>query len=229
MRPQIFTTTALTNDPDGIFEDQTTAGAGSLTLDGALVESGVAYCYGSTGTTKQGQLIAIEGTGNNSGVVATITGTFGGATVTEDVTLANNGTATSSNYFNTVSSITVDGAVTGNIEGGWLSASTDAAATLAYKTDSVQNPFNASLAVTLSSGASLTYTVQHTFDLPQEDYGDVGWDNSATWFNSDGITSKTANDNSNYAFTVQGTRLVINSYTSGTAKYTYTQAYGNSG
>jgi hypothetical protein len=69
MRPQIFTTTALTNDPDGIFEDQTTAGAGSLTLDGALVESGVAYCYGSTGTTKQGQLIAIEGTGNNSGVV----------------------------------------------------------------------------------------------------------------------------------------------------------------
>ena len=68
MRPQVFTTTALTNDANGIFEDQTTAGAATLTLNGALVESGVAYCYGLTGTNAQGQLIAIEGTGNNSGI-----------------------------------------------------------------------------------------------------------------------------------------------------------------
>ena len=228
MRPQVFTTTALTNDANGIFEDQTTAGAGSLSLDGALVESGVAYCYGSTGTTKQGQLIAIEGTGNNSGITATITGTLGGGTVTEDLTLANNGTATSSKYYNTVSSITVDGAVTGNIEGGWLSSSTDPAVTLATKMDRIQNPFNASLAVTLSSGASMTFTVQHTFDLPQESYT-AGWDNDATWFDTDGLADKTANDNGNYAFPVSGSRLLINSYTSGTAKFTITQAYGNSG
>ena len=133
MRPQVFTTTALTNDANGIFEDQTTGGAASLSLDGALVSDGVAYCYGTTGTTKQGQLIAIEGTGNNSGITATITGTLGGETVTEDLTLANNGTATSAKYYNTVSAISVDGAVTGNIEGGWLSSSTNPAVTLAYK------------------------------------------------------------------------------------------------
>jgi hypothetical protein len=154
MRPQVFTTTALTNDANGIFEDQTTAGAATLTLNGALVESGVAYCYGLTGTNAQGQLIAIEGTGNNSGITATITGTLGGATVTETVTLANNGTATSTYYFNTVSSITVSGAVTGNIEGGWLSSSTNPAVILAVKTDRIQNPFNASIGVTLSSGGS---------------------------------------------------------------------------
>ena len=128
MRPQIITTIALTDDANGIFEDQTTAGAADLSLDGALVASGVAYCYGEAlPTAKQGQLLAIEGTGNNSGVVATITGTFGGGAQVEELTLANNGTATSANYWTTVTNIAVDGAVTGNIEGGWLAASTNPA------------------------------------------------------------------------------------------------------
>jgi hypothetical protein len=33
-----------------------------------------------------------------------------------------------------------------------------------------QSPFNVALSVTLSSGASLTYKLQHTFDDPQETY-----------------------------------------------------------
>lgn len=34
----------------------------------------------------------------------------------------------------------------------------------------LQDPFNVALAVTLSSGASLTFKVQHSFDDPQETY-----------------------------------------------------------
>ena len=225
MRPQVFLTTALTNDANGIFEDQTTAGPGNLTLDGALVENGIAYCYGSTGTNKQGQLVAIEGAGDNSGVVATITGTFGGAPVQEELTLANAGTATSTSYYNTVSAISVDGAITGNIEGGWLTASTNPAQTLAYKLDYTQLPGNASISVSVSPGATLSYTVQHTFDLPQDDYSPDQWENVANWLDTDGLVAKSATDNGNYAYPVMGSKLVINSYTSGVVKFTVTQGH----
>ena len=227
MRPQIITTIALTNDANGIIEDQTTGAAGALTLDGALVVDGVAYAYGvALPNAKQGQLIAIEGSGNNSGVVATITGTFGGGAQVEELTLANAGTATSVKYWTTVSSITVDGAVTGNIEGGWLSGSTSPMATLAYKTDYAQQPFNASIGVGVISG-TLDYTVQHTFDLPQNSYGTSSWDADAIWLSTDGLSAKTATDNGNYAFPVMGSSLIFNSYTSGTVKFSVTQGQGS--
>ena len=60
----------LTNDANGIAEDQTTSGAADLSLDGALVSGGIA-----TTTNSTAQMVAIEGTGNNSGITFTITGT----------------------------------------------------------------------------------------------------------------------------------------------------------
>lgn len=228
MRPQVLTSLTLTNDANGIFEDQTTAGAATLSLDGALVASGIAYCYGAASNRNihQAQLIAIEGTGNNSGVVATITGTGPGSEeVVEDLTLANNGTATSSYYFKTVSSITVDGAVTGNIEGGWLIASTSPGVLLAFKSDYSQSPHNQSLRAVLSSGGSLTMSAQYTMDMPQDNYTNIGFDNSATWSNVDGMASVTATDQGNIAYPVMAVRLLFNAYSSGTVKFTATQGH----
>ena len=224
MRPQVITLTTLTNDANGIFQDQTTSGAATLTLNGALVSSGVAYCYGASSnlTTHQAQLIAIEGTGNNSGVVATITGTGpGNEVVVEALTLANSGTATSSYYFKTVSSITVDGAVTGNIEGGWLSSSTDPAVTLAFKMD-YTSAAPILLDVQIPSG-TLTCTVQYTFNMPQDDYGTVGFDNSAVWEDTDGMAGISATTPGNLIAGIQAVRLEVNTWTSGTPTLTANQ------
>jgi|TARA_R110000787_G_scaffold191581_1_gene302883 hypothetical protein len=228
MRPQVLTSLTLTNDANGIFQDQTTSGAATLTLNGALVESGIAYCYGAASDRNihQAQLIAIEGSGNNSGVVATILGTGPGSEVTgEDLTLSNAGTATSAKYYKTITSIVVGGAVTGNIEGGWLSGSTDPAVLLAFKCDYTQAPMNQSLRGVISSGASLTWSAQYTMDMPQDDYGTVGFDNSAAWSDVDGMAATATTDQGNTAFPVTAVRLEINSYSSGTIKFTAIQGH----
>ncbi len=156
--------------------------------------------------------------------MATITGTFGGAAQVELLTLANAGTATSVKYWTTITSISVDGALTGNIEGGWLSGSTTPMALLAFKLDYAQLPGNTSIGVDVLSG-TLDFTVQHTFDLPQDDYGTSTWDADATWRTTDGLGAKTATDNGNYAFPVMGSRLIFNSWTSGTVKFTVTEGH----
>ncbi len=220
MRRQVLTSVALTNDADGIFESQTRVGAGALTLNGVLVSSGVAYLYGATSETRFGQKISITGTGNNSGISATITGLGPGKSpYTEVITLANNGTVTTTGYFWAVSSITVSGTVTGNIVGGWLSTVTLPAASAPLILDRQQLPGNTSLTVYLSTGASLTYLVQHTVDDPQANYGTSNFSASARWLNTDGLTTLTASDDSNYAYNVCATRIVIGPYTSGTLDY----------
>ena len=87
--------------------------------------------------------------------------------------------------------------------------------------DTYQDPFNVGLAVVLSAGASLTYTVQHTFD-------DVFASNfnptTATWFPHATLAAKTASSDGNYAYPVVATRLNVTAWTSGTATMTVVQA-----
>lgn len=83
------------------------------------------------------------------------------------------------------------------------------------------SPFNLGLGVSLSPGADLTYTVQHTFD-------DV-WDpnfNAATakWFNHATMNAKTTSFDGNYAYPIMAVRLLVTVYTSGTATLTIIQA-----
>lgn len=87
--------------------------------------------------------------------------------------------------------------------------------------DTYANPFNAGLAVVLSAGASLTYTVQHTFD----DIFAPGFDPAnATWFPHASLVTKTASSDGNYSFPVTATRLNVTIYTSGTATLTVVQS-----
>jgi len=87
--------------------------------------------------------------------------------------------------------------------------------------DTYSDPFNVSLAVVLSAGASLTYTVQYTFD----DVFAPGFNPAnATWFSHATLVTKTASSDGNFTFPVIATRLTVTIYTSGTATLTVVQA-----
>jgi len=82
--------------------------------------------------------------------------------------------------------------------------------------DYKQAPFNVGLAVTLG-GASLTYSVEHTFD-------DV-YDSAITptAFTHAFVASQTTQMDGNYAFPIRAIRLNVTAYTSGTATLTILQ------
>lgn len=87
--------------------------------------------------------------------------------------------------------------------------------------DNYISPFNLGLGVSLSAGASLTYSVQHTFDNI--------WDKNfnpatATWFSHATMVNKNSSFDGNYAYPVSAIRLNVTAYTSGTAKLTVIQA-----
>lgn len=112
MRPKHVTYTIAASDDDAICQAQTLAGAGSLTLNGALVSGGVA-------TMPIARHLLITAVGDESGVVFTVTGTDRyGSALTEDVTGPNATTTVTTANFKTVTSIASDGALAGNVKVG---------------------------------------------------------------------------------------------------------------
>lgn len=87
--------------------------------------------------------------------------------------------------------------------------------------DNFCNPFNVGLGVAVTGGASLTYTVQHTFD----DVFASGFDPAtATWYPNSLLTAKTASADGNYAYPITATRLNVTAWASGSATMTVLQA-----
>ena len=108
----VITTTAL--DADGLSTAAAVGNNAALTLGGALT-SGGAYTA-DTGTARQ---ITILSAGNDSDKTFTVVGTdVNGDALSETVTGANAGTATSTGYFATISSITAVGNPAGNMSAG---------------------------------------------------------------------------------------------------------------
>ncbi len=87
--------------------------------------------------------------------------------------------------------------------------------------DQYISPFNLGLGASLSVGADLTYTVQHTFD-------DVWAANfnpaTANWFSHATMVNKTTSFDGNYAYPVTAIRLNVTAYTSGSVTLTVVQA-----
>lgn len=85
-----------------------------------------------------------------------------------------------------------------------------------------QSPFNVSVAVALSVGANLTYTVEHTYD----DIYAPGFDPStAVWWSQTSLTTKGVAAEGNYSYPVRAVRLtLVAPYTSGQATMTVIQA-----
>lgn len=85
-----------------------------------------------------------------------------------------------------------------------------------------QSPFAVSIAVSLSAGASLTYTVEHTYD----DIYAQGFDPStAVWFSQTSLATKAVAAEGNYTYPVRAVRLsLVSPSSSGTATMTVIQA-----
>ena len=105
-------------DPNGLSTAATIGSATTLTLNGALIADSV-YTTGAN----IGQIITILSAADDTGVTFTTVGTdANGDALTEVITGVNNATASSTGYFQTVTSITTDGATTGNVSAGVLGA-----------------------------------------------------------------------------------------------------------
>lgn len=113
MRPYQITTTAYpAADTDSISLSQAAAGAGNLTITGALASGGVA-------TISPPAFVTVKSGGNDTGITFTITGTGPlGWTQSEVVTGTNGSTATSTLAFATVTQVAVSGAVATVVEVG---------------------------------------------------------------------------------------------------------------
>lgn len=95
------------------------------------------------------------------------------------------------------------------------------AASAVIPLDQYISPFNVGLSVNLSAGATLTYTVQHTFD----DVFAPGFDPaSATWYNHASLFDKTASAEGNYVLPATAIRLNVTAYTDGAATMNVLQA-----
>lgn len=81
-------------------------------------------------------------------------------------------------------------------------------------------PFAISLAAYVSSGADLTYTVEHTLETVQYP------SDSATVLPNILMTAKTASAESNYFVPVSAIRLTVNSWTSGSVSLYIRQSGG---
>jgi len=84
--------------------------------------------------------------------------------------------------------------------------------------------FKVSIAVILSGGAVLTYTVQHTLDDPKDFTSSSDYNTNADWLDHDDLNAKTSTDDGAYSFPVRATRLNVTAFTSGTATFKVLQA-----
>jgi len=152
MRPILITFTMAALDRNGICLSQKPAVAGNLTIAGAFAASGVA-------TLDYPRHVGIYSAGADTGRTFTVYGTDrNGATVNEAITGPGTGlTVAGSINFKTVTRVAVDAATAGNIEVGTYSSADTAWIVLDYR------PIT-SIAVELSSGASLTYGCEFTMD-----------------------------------------------------------------
>lgn len=98
-----------------------------------------------------------------------------------------------------------------------------ASASTPFVLDQRAQNFQVTLGCDVSAGATLTYSVQYTFDDPFQ----PGWNPAtANWQNHPTLTSRTASDASNLAFPARAVRINVTSYTSGSVRFTVIQGTG---
>ena len=114
---------AVSADPNGICAAQTTGGAADLSLDGAQVTSGVAADGSNMATT-----VTITSAGSDeSGDAFEVVGTDANGDAQTESSITGPGasaTVTTSAAFLTVTGVSVDGALTGNVTVGFTATST---------------------------------------------------------------------------------------------------------
>ena len=184
-------------DPNGLAEAQAVAGAGNITLNGALISGGVF-------TGDYARIISITSDGADSGRTFTLTGTDpDGKAQTEDVTGPATATVESSSYWTTVTSIYSDAACAGNISSGTV----DEIATNTVPLDKYCGD-PATVSCENLSGV-IDFTIQECYTDFQNKTTAIQWYDVTNLTQRDSVS---ANDLDNHA---SGVRLITNSYTSG--------------
>lgn len=154
--PDVTIKSLATADADGICVAQAVAAAGALTLNGALVASGV-------GVLDSQRRILAGSSSTDVNKTLTITGTNqGGVTISEVLVLANSPTTVyTTRDFKTVTSIVASAAMSGNITVG-----TNGIGSSPWVVDDFTHPYWAlRVGVSIASG-SVNFTVDHTYDDP---------------------------------------------------------------
>lgn len=166
MRPAKFTFPAM--DRDGICTAQTTAGAATLVINGALLDQpatmqGVARANVGAGIER---LLSIYSAADLSGVSFTFTGkNLKKETVTESLLGPGAGqTVSTANRYQQVDSITVNGAVATAVEIG----SGPSGVTNWMVLDQWKTPQDTTLSIALS-GSAISVTIEATVDNVQSD------------------------------------------------------------
>jgi hypothetical protein len=196
-----FAPTAL--DADGVCASQTLAGAGDLTINGALASSGVA-------TFGEQQRVTLYSTANYSLLTFTVYGTTAnGAVISESLAGPNNSTVTTTSNFKTVTRIAASAAL--------------ATAILAGNSNALETPWLRlnqyaplkGIIVELSSGASLTYEVQYGTRVAQTDDGVAVAETAIVAVADATLTAKTATATTAATLPWPLIRVKVTSYASG--------------
>jgi hypothetical protein len=208
MRRRTFTLVPRV-DADGLAASQTPAGAGAVTLDGALISGGVWTGNGC------GQLVAIASGSDISNRTFVVTGKdVDGKSVTETITGPNNTTVNGSTYFSYISGITISGAAAGAITIGFAGEASSPTFTVNYK----YKNFKASVGGVVTG--TITYTVQHTLD---QVFASDWYASSGKWLDHDdtNLVGASTDKDGNYAYPPAAVRCKIPTVTDGgTVKFT---------
>lgn len=214
--PVVITKALATADDDGICQSQTPLAAGNLTLNGALVVSGV----GQLGTQRRVLLtLAADESGHNFTIYGTVQG---GASISEVVAGTTAGTVATSQDFLTVTQVAIDHAATGAIKVG-----TNGVGSTPWQTVNRNiSPVNISIGVVVSG--TVNFTVEYTYDNPQDQIQSNFPPNTikvpTAWALS-ALTSKSAATDGTINDPIAAWRLTINSSTApGSATATGIQA-----
>lgn len=185
-------------DADGLAEAQAVAGAAALDLNGALIVDGVFL-------GDYARQLGILSAGDDSGITFTVVGTDAdGKAQSEAVAGAAGapGTAETTKYYKTVTSITSSGAAAGNVSVGTVDEfETNTIPLNTYNTDP------ATVSLERFSG-TISVSVQETFSKVQ--------DSTIAWFAGPaGLTDATAAVAADVDNHASGIKLVCGSYSSG--------------
>lgn len=213
MRPVSITVTPTASDNDGISTTQTPSGAGNLTITGALASGGVATLSAS-GFERQ---VLISCAGVDAGRTFTVYGTNGNADVfSEAISGSNASTSVSTNYFQTVTRISVDAATAGAV----IVGTNGVGASVPIVIDRYLTPTNISIQLDISN--TIDVTVQYTIEdimTTAATYGTVVWNSHST------LVSKTADSDGTFTSPVSAFRTKVNSFTAtGACETTVMQA-----
>lgn len=190
---------------------QTPAGAGALTINGALASGGVA-------TIAAPSRITITSAGNDSGKTFVVTGTdAAGNAITETITGPNTTTVTSLLTYKTVTSVVISAAAAGAITVGNSQSGSSGPIAL----DPWAFP---QVAIQCSVTGTVNYTIQQTLDNPNDPVNPIARA-SVQWVNhpDTNLVGATTTVQGNYGYAPLYMRVVINSG-SGSVRLTVIQA-----